>query len=550
MKKAFHVITVLCFLLSICFGCSTDTPEHMTTMEAPIQSTQSESMPTPAEEQPTDVQILLTSPTQTPEPSPEPTPKLTPEPQSTPTETPVLTFTPDPTETPTPSPESNPYVGIWTIEDLPFSLELREDGTYLASVIHQDVEGTYAFTAQGVTLYPSQEKALELRYFSKADILKFGEFKMIRDDLVFFQEIDGIPVNFTNENDDIEVSVRGGVVEAKLKNGKTMQAYCFTVAGTTPPEDSRDWFDIGDNGDAADTLRIFKYDGQYTLWIRDAEENICQPINITVTSGFLYPINNSNIRSLIDPLKSVLKGEKTSVDEFNRRISRNIAAAGFYTRAGVVTSGVSLISELAKYEYSVPHQVGGSFDRAKEWGVDPMWGNRLNGNEITANLRCKGMHDAAAIVWAYKQAGMNIASELEARIDLLGEHKKTKDNRIEFDRAESGDIIHYSSHYQMVIDRIDCDRDGKDDAYLTYDFSDSQLTVSITTFKQAQKREVYSMDAVFDGTGRNAKKLYYWKEHTFRIPTDVMPQYALESMEAERFDQSYRMLMKELGFYG
>jgi hypothetical protein len=262
----------------------------------------------------------------------------------------------------------------------------------------------------------------------------------------------------------------------------------------------------------------------------------------------LYPIGGEGVRSLIDPLKSVLKGEKISIDEFNRRISKNVAAAGYYTRVGVVTAGGSLISELAKYGYSVPHQVNGSYDRARNWGVDPNWGERRNGNEITSKLYCAGMHDAATIVWAYKQAGMNIASELETRIGVLGERNHSKDNKIEFNRAESGDIIKYDSHYQMVIDRLDTDRDGEDDAYLTYEICDSQLTVNITTFQQAKKREVFSMDAVFDGSGRNAKKLYYWQT-AFRIPTDAMPQYVLESMEAEEFDQSYRTLMKELGFH-
>lgn len=553
MKRTLCILIIALIITSFAAtGCRSSEPEVPTITEVPVQTSETQAEPTPAEQHSTDVPIVLTSPTPTLEPTEEPASEPSPTPTETtaPTYTPEPTGTPVPTETPAPTPAFNPYVGIWTIEDLPFSLELRDDGTYLASIIRQDKEGTYAFNAQSVTLYPGEDRTLELRYYAKADILKFGEFKLIRDDLVFFQEIEGVPVNFTNENEDIEISVRGAVVEAKLKDGKTMQSYCFTASGTIPSEDSRDWFDAGDGGEPVDALRVFKHDGQYTLWTRDAEGNEYQTIDVTVASGFFYPFSGENVRSLIDPLKSVLKSERTSVDELNRRICRNIAAAGFYTRAGVVTSGVSLVSEIAKYGYSVPHQVGGSYDRAKEWGVDPTWGKRLNGDEITSNLRCAGMHDAAAIVWAYKQAGMNIASDLEARIGLLGERQKTKDNLIDCDRGKSGDIVHNGSHYQMIIDRIDSDGDGRDDAYLTYEFVDSQLTVNIMPFRQAQKSEVFSMDAVFDGTGRNVKKLYNWKEHAFRIPIEVMPQYMQESIETEKIDQSYRMLMKELGFYG
>lgn len=541
IRSDFIFILIVAFVI---FGCNTSSEEEPALTIAQLPTAQAaeqhEAEPTP---EPTEIEEMIFLTTPTPTASPEPT--GTPEPEPTETVAP----TPTPTPSPTPMPAPNPYIGIWTIEDLPFSLELRDDGTYLASVIHRDKEGTYTFDEQSVTLYPSQDRSVELRYYSKADTLKFGEFKMIRDNLVFFQEIDGVPVSFVNENEDIEVSVRGGVVEAKMKDGKAVKSYCFTTAGLTPPEDSNDWFDASDTGEPMDTIRVFKYDGQFTLWTKDAEGAEYQPIDVEVRSGYLYPIGAENIRNLIEPLKEVLKGEKTSVDEFNRRISRNVAAAGYYSRAAVVSAGVSLVSELAQYGYSLPYQHNGSCHRARNWGVDPMWGDRINGNEITADLRCTGMHDAAAIIWAYKQAGMNIASDMEARIMLLGERKRSKDNRIEYDRAESGDIIRYDSHYQMVIDRADTDGDGRDDAYLTYDFSDSRLTVSITTFQQVKKREVYSMDAVFDGTGRYANKLYYWEEYKYRVPTDVMPQYILESMEAEKLDQSYRTLMKELGFY-
>jgi hypothetical protein len=157
------------------------------------------------------------------------------------------------------------------------------------------------------------------------------------------------------------------------------------------------------------------------------------------------------------------------------------------------------------------------------------------------------MQCVASIVWAYKQAGMNLSSEANSEIGTLGERTRAKDNRIDYDRAESGDIVKSGGHYLMVIDRLDRNGDGVDDAYLTYEMWAPHLTMLILSFSQIRGREFFSMDAYFDGTGRNARKVFYWK-NTFRIPYDVLPQYLRDAVESEKLEQSYAKLLQELGF--
>ena len=470
----------------------------------------------------------------------------------TPTGTPVPTDTPVPTPSPTPVP--NPYAGVWTIEDLPFSLELRDDNTYLITVSEQEREGTYAFGANSVTLFVPNGRSVELRYYSKADTLKIDDFKLIRDDLVFYFDISGVPVSFQAENEDLSVTVRGAVVEATAKNGKQIRSYCFTGAGLTPPEQSRDWFDAGIRGNTSDTVRAFKYDGSYTLWTVDAEGGLLAPIEVTVASGFQYAIRSDGIDYLHQSLRSFLRERNTGTDELNRAISLDVIAAGFYTRAGAVTAGVSLISALANYGYSVGHQENGTYQAAQDWGVNPLWGYKLAISEedeetdaAETSESYTGMGSAASIIWAYRQAGLNLCADVYTPITALGEREDVQDNRIDPDRAQSGDIVEHNGYYSMVIDRLDRNSDGADDAYLVYEMGMQLLTIDVLTFKQAQEREVYAMDAFFDGRGRNVDRIIYW-EHTFKIPKEELPLYVLETMESEKTQQSFMQLIGKLGF--
>ena len=99
----------------------------------------------------------------------------------------------------------------------------------------------------------------------------------------------------------------------------------------------------------------------------------------------------------------------------------------------------------------------------------------------------------------------------------------------------------------MVIDRLDQNGDGVDDAYLTYEMWAPHLTMLILTFRSVRGREFFSMDAFFDNTGRNTKKAQYWKD-TFRIPFDDLPAYLQEAQQTEITGRNFETLLNELGF--
>lgn len=548
MRKALSLVLSVLIILSGLIGCSTDSaPEQDTSFATANSESTSEAAANPTILPTVDDVAVPTADTSTPAIESEQVAIVTPTPE--PTEVPTPTPKPTDVPTPVPTPEPNPYAGVWTIEDLPFSLELRSDKTYLVTATEQEREGTYTFDANRIVLDVGNGQSMEMRYYENADVLKIDDFKLIRDDLVFFYETTGVPVSFTAENEDASVSVRNAVVEVKMKDGKQVQSYCFIKAGLTPSQQSRDWFDAADSGEPTDSFNVYKYDGNYSLWMRDPEGNPYQSIDVTVISGFRYPVQAEGLDYVRQPVSALLKEKGTSVDEMNRIISRDVAAAGIYTRTGVVTAGVSLISNMAKYGYTIVYQGHGAYQAARNWGLNPYWGAKLDNPTTDPNgtYYYTGMQCVASIVWAYKQAGMNLSSEANSEIGTLGERTRAKDNRIDYDRAESGDIVKSGGHYLMVIDRLDRNGDGVDDAYLTYEMWAPHLTMLILPFSQIRGREFFSMDAYFDGTGRNARKVFYWK-NTFRIPYDVLPQYLRDAVESEKLEQSYAKLLQELGF--
>ena len=529
-KLSIFILSLLLIAASV-FGCSTqDARTGTETAEGATQQGTSSEFQTPETSVTEDV--VIASEATAPE-SPEADP-----------------VTPDPTPAPTPesTPEPNPFAGVWTVADLPFILELREDGTYRAAASADEREGTYTFQPDRVLLSLDAEETLELQYDSQSDAFVSEAFQLVRGSNTELAELDTVPVTYVNENDDLGVSVRGAVVEATAKKDALISQYCFTKSGLSPAEGTKDWFDASDSGEPTDTLRVFKYDGNYTLWTRDADGNPFSPIEVTVRSGFLYPIRAEGVTSVRTAVDSLLTEKGASVEMLNGFISRDIAAAGVYSRTGAVTAGVSLISNMAQYGYSVVYQGHGSYQGEKDWGINPEWGAKLRKPTTDGNgtYYYTGMQCVASIVWAYKQAGLNLSSQVGSKIGTLGERTRSGDNKIAYDRAESGDIVQSGGHYLMVIDRLDQDNDGADDAYLTYEMWSPHLTMLILTFRQVRGRTFYSMDALFDGSGRNASKANFWK-NTFRIPSDALPDYLREAIDAETDEHNYEMILKAFG---
>ena len=473
--------------------------------------------------------------------------------EETPVPGPTEEPTPEPTETPEPeptdTPEPNPFLGSWGIEDLPFLLDVRSDGTYTINSNGIEKTGTYKYNGSELSLYVSDDQSIDFKYYFNTDRMMHGSYVLRRSEIEASPVTETVPVTYSNENDTIAVSVRGAVVDAVLKDGRIAQEFCFTKQGLTPPEKSRDWFNVTDSGEPSAHIRTFKYDGSYTLWVRDTEGTILEPIDVEVASGYNYPIRAKNVEPIRRGLKQILEDHHSTIGDLNRKISADVAAAGLYTREGVVTAGVSLISNMSQMGFSIVYQGRGSYQGKDDWGANPKWGAKLNEPTEDGNgtYWYVGMQCVASIVWAYKQAGMNLVSERGSEIGRLGEHKQSGDNRIEYDRARTGDIVRTGGHYLMVIDRLDQDSDGAADAYLTYEMWAPHLTMLVLTFRQVRGRTFYAMDAFFDGTGHNIKKALYW-ENTFRIPKDALPDYLKKAIEYESSVQEFKALMEQFGF--
>ena len=196
--------------------------------------------------------------------------------------------------------------------------------------------------------------------------------------------------------------------------------------------------------------------------------------------------------------------------------------------------------------------------------MNPLWGYELSAPEadedeeeeeaaeeesdlIVTSEFYAGLGSAASIIWAYRQAGLNLCADVYTPITALGEREDVHDNRIDADRAESGDILENDGEYGMVVDRLDQNGDGADDAYLLYEMGKELLTVQILPFKQAQAWTAYSMDAFFDGRGRNVDRIIYW-ENTFKIPKEELPLYVLETIDSEETQLNFMQLIGKLGF--
>ena len=336
----------------------------------------------------------------------------------------------------------------------------------------------------------------------------------------------------------------GGVVHVELAEG-TAEACCFTVIEREPEAASPDWLPCG----GAQRFSVFKSDGTYYLWVRDAAGRVGEPWPITVCSGFRYVIRAEGLTALTTPMEEFLAGQDTSVEALNAAISRDVAAAGPYTRCGVVTAAVSLVSRMAAYGASVPYQGRGAYQDEADWGVNPAWGARLRTPTTDGNgtYYYTGMQCVAAIVWACKQAGLNLSnSGAGSNIGACGEREKSGDNRIAYDAARGGDIVQNGGHYLMVVDRLDTDGDGADDAYLTYEMNAPHLAFLVLTFRQVRYRTFYDMEAVFENAGRLRDRARFW-EDTFRIPETAFPAYLAEAFAGGGRQRALDRLLYGLG---
>ena len=483
--------------------------------------------------------ILTVTPTPAAAPSPLPTAEPTPVPTAEPT--------PEPTATPVP----DPLLASWSYGDTGFSLTLLGDGTFRAVLPDRESTGRFE-AAEGLLLLTAQDGMVsEIPYICDGRTLilrQKGQSDLTLTADAPFPATPNEPGTLTARTAEGPVIAYAyttkAVVTVELQEGTTATEYCFSCLSTPPSEKSRDWLPV-----TGDPFRVFKYDGDYFLFVRDEQGRVSEPYPVTVDSGYLYPIRAEGLSALRIPLSDMAEAAGTSVTALNEAVAADIALAGIYTREGAVTSAVSAVSHMAELGYTIPYQGAGKYQEKDDWGFNPQWGAKLkrptkdgNGTYWYTGMQCVG-----SIVWALKQAGLDISNASTGwQIGRLGEVKRNGDNKIKHYQLRSGDFIQVNQHYEMVVDRVDTDRDGQTDAFLLYEMEAPHLSLLLLKFRVIEGRIHYNMDAVYANQGRLNPKNRIW-QGTSHIPAEDFPSWLTKALEHAEEDRALDRLTRSLG---
>ena len=507
--------------------------------------TEPEAAQNPAQEPETAEVMLTIAPTSVP----------TDAPTQNPTDAPTPTPTPEPTPEPTATPVPDPAAREWTAQNGAFTLSLKPDGSFETAYGSRTAAGTYTAKDGFLTFTDENGRTDTVPYTTDARTLTVvfpGQSPLVLE----AEEQDGISTEplpmgsaAPNESDAPEIAfayVNDAIVTVELKNGAVAEDYCFTCLSTPPSEKSFDWIPVH-----ASVFRVFKYDGQYNIFVRDEQGRISEPYPINVVSGYTYNIRSEGLTWLKTPLAETVEAAGSSVDLLNDAITRDIAEAGFYTREGGVTSAVSAVSHMAELGYSIPYQGGGKYQDEHDWGLNPEWGAKLkfptkdgNGTYYYTGMQCVG-----SITWAMKQAGLNTNNASTGwQIGKLGAVNRSNDNKIKCERARSGDFIQVNAHYELIVDRLDTDNDGETDSFLLYEMCAPHLTFLILTYRNVRGRQFFNMDGLYNNTGRLSGKNRFWQ--TYWIPTEAMPERMQNAYASADQNRALDRLMRATGLVG
>jgi hypothetical protein len=136
----------------------------------------------------------------------------------------------------------------------------------------------------------------------------------------------------------------------------------------------------------------------------------------------------------------------------------------------------------------------------------------------------------AIVVWAYKQAGINLVNNItDSIVGKNGSLKWEDDNAVAFNAGRGGDIITANTgHAMLILDRLDTDLDGAEDSYLVLEMINPSMTLHIHSFQSLRNYTIYDMSAVFANTGRFMRASRFWS-NTYFIPSSAWPDYFLEA---------------------
>ena len=323
-----------------------------------------------------------------------------------------------------------------------------------------------------------------------------------------------------------DVTVDGAIVRLRAEGAAAITDYCFTTKDVVPEPEHPDWRAYSEG------VPIYKSDGTYFLRVRDADGTVSDAVPVTVSSGFSYILEAEGLGYLTEPIDDFLTRNGESIDRINTAIAENAVRAGLYSRASVAAAALTFYSRMADLKMALAYQPSGNFTREEDWGVSPEWGTRLGKSESDSQgvYQHAGMNCSTIIVWAYKQAGLNLnGTSRRFCIGDTGYVQRQNDNLAPLDSGDTGDIIATKTgHTILILDRVDGDGDGLSDSYLVLEMESPYLKLKVRDLHSIRLCSLYRMDAFFDGTGAYRKYARYW-ENTFFIPKEAFPAYYPES---------------------
>lgn len=319
----------------------------------------------------------------------------------------------------------------------------------------------------------------------------------------------------------LKVRTEGTVV--RFVADEWVTAYCVTTKDVIPEADHPDWRPCD-----GFWFSFFKTDGSYYLRVRNKNGLISDAATFVVSSGFLYVTEAEGLGHLKRPVEEFLAENGDSIDAFNERIAKSATDAGLYTRMSVANVSMTLLSDMARYGMTLSYQPKGNFTGQKDWGISPSWGKRFGQAEhdSAGTYRHYGMNCGTIIVWAYKQAGLNIGMTAGRKyLFESGYHRRFGDNKLPLDAGDTGDVIATKTgHTMMILDRVDTDGDGLSDSYYVLEMESPYLKLKLRSLYSVRLCTLYDMSAVFDDTGALKRELRWWTG-SYRIPPEDFPPY-------------------------
>ncbi len=322
----------------------------------------------------------------------------------------------------------------------------------------------------------------------------------------------------------LHVEAHGAVIT--VETDRPVTAYCVTTNETIPPASHPDWRPC-----SGTTLSIFKTDGEYYVRVRDEVGWMSHARPVTVSSGYACAIEAEGVRDLQKPIETMLRENGDAIQWFNEMLAETAVNAGLYTRGALGSVCLAFLDRMNRYGYTLNYEPRGNFTGMGDWGVAKRWGTWTGRTEEDAAgiYRRYGMNCGTIIVWAYKQAGLNIVNTAPCRgIYDVGRYQRQGDNRAALNAGDTGDIVAtQTGHTLMILDRVDTDADGLSDSYLVFEMESPYLKLKLRSLYSIRNCTLYSMARVFDDSSFLRDHARYWKG-SFRIPLEEMP-YAYRS---------------------